>query len=158
MIKLDLKPKNETVRQFGWVALFGFPLAGLALTQWPGSLPINTLWVLVGLGVACGLAAVANVPVILRPIYLAMTLLAFPIGLMISTVLLSTIYPARVPEAEQQARIARGGVAGASAQFLDLESSARLNDDARAYAVPVGAAAGEEGLFWLPVHHLFSES
>ncbi len=92
MIKLDLKPKNETVRQFGWVALFGFPLAGLALTQWPGSLPINTLWVLVGLGVACGLAAVANVPVILRPIYLAMTLLAFPIGLMISTVLLSTIY------------------------------------------------------------------
>ena len=92
MIKLDLKPKNETVRQFGWVALFGFPLAGLALTQWPGSLPINTLWVLVGLGVACGLAAVANVLVILRPIYLAMTLLAFPIGLMISTVLLSTIY------------------------------------------------------------------
>ncbi|MDP6930749.1 MAG: SxtJ family membrane protein [Planctomycetota bacterium] len=92
MIKLDLKPKNETVRQFGWIALFGFPLAGLALTQWPGSLPINTLWVLVGLGVACGLAAVANVPVILRPIYLAMTLLAFPIGLMISTVLLSTIY------------------------------------------------------------------
>jgi len=92
MIKLDLKPKNETVRQFGWIALFGFPLAGLALTQWPGSLPINTLWVLVGLGVACGLAAVANVLVILRPIYLAMTLLAFPIGLMISTVLLSTIY------------------------------------------------------------------
>lgn len=92
MIKLDLKPKNETVRQFGWIALFGFPLAGLALTQWPGSLPINTLWVLVGLGVACGLAAVANVLVILRPIYVAMTLLAFPIGLMISTVLLSTIY------------------------------------------------------------------
>ena len=92
MIKLDLKPKNETVRQFGWVALFGFPLAGLALTQWPGSLPINTLWVLVGLGVACGLAAMANTLVILRPIYLAMTLLAFPIGLMISTVLLSTIY------------------------------------------------------------------
>lgn len=92
MIKLDLKPSDRQLRQFGWIALIGFPLVGVAMTQWPGSLPLTVLWVLLGLGAAMGLCALLNLTVLIKPVYVVMMLVSWPIGVVLSTVLLALIY------------------------------------------------------------------
>ena len=32
MIKIDFKPQDAQLRQFGWISLVGFPVVGLALS------------------------------------------------------------------------------------------------------------------------------
>ena len=57
MIKLDLNPPLDQLRQFGWIALFGFPGVGLLLGwQFLGYDHIAT-YILYGLGGLCGVLA-----------------------------------------------------------------------------------------------------
>jgi hypothetical protein len=98
MIQIDLRPDSRTLRQFGWIALVGFGLmATLAWNEW--------LVFSVGLGewrqpVVAGLAGLAGLagffsivyPKANLPIYLGLTILAYPIGFVLSYVIMGTIF------------------------------------------------------------------
>ena len=98
MIQIDLSPDTRTLRQFGWIALGGFGLlAALAWNEWlmfsfglgEWRQPVTT-----ALG---GLAAVAAFfslvfPKANLPIYLGLTILAYPIGFVLSYVIMGTIF------------------------------------------------------------------
>lgn len=100
MIKLDLKPKPRILRQFAWAALIALPLlAGLftrgdarwwQLGSWNWSHPA----VLVTLGVAVVqlLACVAGFRWLTLGLYVVLTLVAFPIGFVLSHLLMGVIY------------------------------------------------------------------
>ena len=92
MIKLDLRPSEKQLRQFGWIALVGFPLAGVVLTQTPIGAPSWVLWILLGLAGAMGLCALLGLTPVIRPVYVVMMLVSWPIGVVLSTVLLALIY------------------------------------------------------------------
>ena len=91
MIKLDLNPPADQLRQFGWFSLIGFPLVTFILTKSFG-LPDTVFYVGIGLGIVMGLAALANIAPAIKPVYIGMMLLAWPIGMVVSTVLLGAIY------------------------------------------------------------------
>jgi len=92
MIQIDFKPTTDKLRQFGWVALFGFPLiAVVVLYNWLAWQPNLVVYILLALGGVSGLLA-ATAPRALQPIYVAMMLIAIPIGFVISMVLLRLIY------------------------------------------------------------------
>ncbi|MBK8980564.1 MAG: hypothetical protein IPM29_32070 [Planctomycetes bacterium] len=90
MIKLDLTPPDRQLSQFGWIALFGFPLVGLALWKSFGLNP-NLVWILGGIG-ALTLVLSRIRPRLILPIYMAMTLIAIPIGFVVSWVLMGLVY------------------------------------------------------------------
>jgi hypothetical protein len=89
--RVALKPTDRQLHQFGWIALFGFPLAALLLRLQFG-LPPVAFWTLVGLGAVSGACAALRLLRAIRPIYLLMVLLALPLGLIIGNVLLALIY------------------------------------------------------------------
>jgi hypothetical protein len=98
MIEIDWNPDERTLRQFGWVALLGFTgLAVLALQEW--------LVFSFGLGqarlpVAGGLLAVGLLAALLglvhpranRFLFVGLTVLAFPIGFVLSYVIMTTLF------------------------------------------------------------------
>lgn len=91
-MKLDLKPSTTQLRQFGWIALFGFPIVSVLILwnwlDWQPNAVIYTLW---GLAAVCGLLAL-TVPSLLNPLYVLMMVVAFPIGFVLSHILLRLIY------------------------------------------------------------------
>jgi hypothetical protein len=92
MIKIDFKPSVTMLRQFGWIALLGFPLiAVVILFNWLDWQPNAAIYGLFGLGGLSGLLAM-TAPKALQPIYVTMMLVAIPIGFVISMVLLRLIY------------------------------------------------------------------
>jgi hypothetical protein len=90
MIKLDLKPSDRQLVQFGWIALVGFAIPAVILWKWFGWGPI--VWILFALGAAMGLCALARFTAPIKPVYVVMMLVSFPIGVVLSTVLLALIY------------------------------------------------------------------
>jgi len=89
MIAPSWRPESRQLRQFAWIALPGFALFGWLVWRATGSTDA-------ALGIAAfgaGLAVVGSiVPRAVLPIYLAMMALAFPIGWVISELLLRLIY------------------------------------------------------------------
>ena len=98
LIEIDLNPSKTTLRQFGWIALGGFTLLGVL--AWYEFLLFSF-----GLGAArepvafafWSLAALATLfslvfPSGNRPIYIGLTLLAFPIGFVLSYVIMGTLF------------------------------------------------------------------
>ena len=98
MIQIDLDPEPRILRQFGWIALVGFSL--LAFLAWQ-----ERLIFAFGLGearepVALGLLGVGALAAFLglvapranRPIYVALTLLAYPIGFVLSHLILGVLF------------------------------------------------------------------
>jgi hypothetical protein len=98
VIEIDWKPDERTLRQFGWIALVGFGfVAALAFTE--------SLVFSFGLGaarepIAIGFAALAGLSGVLSlvypranlPIYLAITVATYPIGFVLSYVLMGTLF------------------------------------------------------------------
>jgi hypothetical protein len=98
MIKLDFNPSPRTLRQFGLIGLFVFPaLAALAYFRIGLFGPLSatpahwTAYVLLILAAYCGLGAAAA-PKLLRPLYVAMTVAFYPIGVVVFHVLMAVIY------------------------------------------------------------------
>ena len=92
MIKIDFKPSVTMLRQFGWIALLGFPVSAVViLFSWLDWQPNAAIYGLFGLGGLSGLLAM-TAPKALQPIYVTMMLVAIPIGFAISMVLLRLIY------------------------------------------------------------------
>lgn len=99
LVKIDLDPDPSTLRSFGLIALFAFPaLAGLVWwregllffsfsTETAGAVARG----LASIGLAAGLLS-ALYPRALRPLYLGLTLLTFPIGFVMSPVILAALY------------------------------------------------------------------
>ena len=93
MIDIDLKPSPRKLRQFGLASLVGFPLIGLLLTKLlPASaLPDNFMAIAAAVGAAVCLLGLA-LPRSITPVYLLLVVLAFPIGLALSFILIPLIY------------------------------------------------------------------
>ena len=98
LVELDLKPDDKTLRQFGWIALVGF--GALAAMAW-----FEVLIFGFGLGAArpavtLGFAALAVISLLQSlifpranwPIYVVLTLLAFPIGFVVSYIIMGTLF------------------------------------------------------------------
>jgi hypothetical protein len=97
-IPVNLRPGRRELRQFGWIALVGFLVLG-AVIQWRGGLfgfgfgsaaqPVTfALW---GLGALSGLFSLAA-PTLNRPLYLLLVVITYPIGLVLSYVIMGTLF------------------------------------------------------------------
>lgn len=98
MIEIDWNPDRRTLRQFGAVALVGFGI--LAALAWTESLIFSfglgaarpaVAGALAGLGVLSALLGLVA-PRANRPLFLGVTLLAFPIGFVLSHVILGLLF------------------------------------------------------------------
>jgi hypothetical protein len=90
MIKLEWNPPRRQLSQFGWFSLFGFALVG-GVAVWRFDAPWTVLWVLIGVGAAVFGASRID-PRLVRPVFVGLMLIAVPIGIVISFVLIAVIY------------------------------------------------------------------
>jgi hypothetical protein len=98
MIEIDFHPDERTLRQFGWIALVGFGL--LALLAWQEWLVFSFGLGEARLRVAGGLLAVGVLAALLglvypranQPLFVGLALLAFPIGFVLSHVILAVLF------------------------------------------------------------------
>ncbi len=98
LIEINLRPDERTLRQFGFIALAGFAL--LALLAWQewllfrfglggARVPLALAFAaLAGLALGCSLVY----PKANRPLYVGLTLLALPIGLVVSSVIMAMLF------------------------------------------------------------------
>lgn len=98
MIKLDLNPEPRILRQFGYIALVGFGLLGCAalfeVLMFSGGLgearkPVA--YSLIGLGVLSALFSLVF-PKANKPIYVLMSVVTYPIGFVMSYVIMGLLY------------------------------------------------------------------
>jgi hypothetical protein len=98
IIELDVRPDAATLRQFGWIALGGFSL--LALFAWKEWLVFSfglggarqlVVGTLLALGALSGIFSATHPPAN-RPIYLGLAVVAFPIGLVLSYLILGALF------------------------------------------------------------------
>jgi hypothetical protein len=98
LVHIDWKPSRETLRNFGLIALAAFGVFG-ALARWQ-LYPFRhlsdlssayTAIVLWGLAAYCGFFALIA-PLAVKPIYLFMTVITYPIGLVMSYVVMAIMY------------------------------------------------------------------
>ena len=98
IVELDWNPSPDTLRRFGWIALAGFSLVALvAWQEWLvfalglGAARPYVAGAFLGLAVLCGIFS-ALAPRANRPIYLGLALVSFPIGLVLSHVILGALF------------------------------------------------------------------
>ena len=95
MIQVDWKPDAKKLRQFGWISLVGFGVIGLVVGWKIGSFKeggsMTVPYVLWGLAVLFWLMGLVA-PKTLKPVYLLLTLVALPIGLILSNLVLLLIF------------------------------------------------------------------
>jgi hypothetical protein len=92
---INWNPAEKTLRQFGFVTLVGFPLLAWALARWfPSLFVIDPKWAaLYGLALGVFAAAVGMIsPKMLKPIFVGLSLVTFPIGLVVGELFLGTIF------------------------------------------------------------------
>jgi hypothetical protein len=98
LIEIDWRPPRRTLRQFGLVALVGF--GGLAACAWFERLVFTfglgaaRPWVAGGLAALGLLAAACSLvrPEANRPLYVGLSLAAWPIGFVVSHLILAAIF------------------------------------------------------------------
>jgi len=99
MIEINLKPDAKTLRQFGLIALVGFGF--VAAIAWFDLLIFAAVPLVASkpivVGIFAGLAALsaffsAVYPKANLPIYLGLTILSYPIGFVLSYVIMGTLF------------------------------------------------------------------
>ena len=98
VVSIDFKPPQKTLRQFGFISLVAFVLLGL-LVLWKEGLfgfdfgdgTRTTAWVLFALGVTSAVLSLVA-PGANRPLYLALTVITYPIGFVLSYVIMAVIF------------------------------------------------------------------
>lgn len=100
MIKLNLKPEPHVLRQFAWIAAVLLPLLAAFLTRgearwyavgdWQWSHPV--VLALVALAAAQLVLFLAGVRQLTALLYAVLSLIAFPIGFVLSHLLMGIIY------------------------------------------------------------------
>ncbi|QEG01068.1 hypothetical protein Mal15_51440 [Stieleria maiorica] len=86
VVKINWSPTDRQLRQFGVICLFAFPLFGWLWNA--GSAALSWL-TLAGL-ILAGFSIV--VPAAVRPLYLALTLVTSPIGMVLGEIVMSIVY------------------------------------------------------------------
>jgi len=98
MVELNFRPDARTLRQFGWIALAGF--GGLALCAWNGWLVFRhglgewretVAFALAGLGLLSALFSLVF-PRANAALFIGLSLAAFPIGFVLSYVIMATLF------------------------------------------------------------------
>jgi len=97
MIEINLKPDLRILRQFGWIALVGFGL--LSLLSWQhwlifrhiGAQGTTVALTLAGLGVLSAFFSLAW-PKANLPLYVSLTLLSYPIGFVLSHLIMGLLF------------------------------------------------------------------
>ena len=89
MTTLDLHPTDRMLRQFAgaWLLVF----SGLAVNQWLMRAHARTAMALVGIALVIGVAGLLR-PRLVRWLFVAATVLAFPIGWVVSQVMLVVLF------------------------------------------------------------------
>jgi hypothetical protein len=100
MIKLDLRPERRVLGQFAWLATIAFPALAAYVTRgdarwyafwtwhWNGSV---VLW-LAAIGVVQLAAFLAGVQQLTHALYVVLMLVAWPIGFVLSHVLIALVF------------------------------------------------------------------
>jgi hypothetical protein len=98
MVEINWQPDERTLRQFGWIALGGFSLVALlAWNEWLvfsmglGSARATVAGAFAGLGVLSALFSLVA-PNANKPIFLGLTLLSYPIGFVLSYVIMGFLF------------------------------------------------------------------
>jgi Saxitoxin biosynthesis operon protein SxtJ len=98
MVEINWQPDEGTLRQFGWIALVGFSLiALLAWNEWLifsfglGSARTTVAGAFAGLGILSALFSLVA-PKANKPIFLGLTILSFPIGFVLSYVIMGFLF------------------------------------------------------------------
>lgn len=86
LIEINWQPTDRQLRQFGMVCFLALPTIAWF---WGGSTPIIAMLAVIGL--LCATAGVLY-PQALKPFFLALTLVATPIGIVIGELVMLTIY------------------------------------------------------------------
>ena len=98
MVEINWQPDDRTLRQFGWIALVGFLLiALLAWNEWLvfsvglGSARTTVAYAFAGLGMLSAVFSLVA-PKANKPIFLGLTLLSYPIGFVLSYVIMGFLF------------------------------------------------------------------
>ena len=86
LIEINWRPSDRQLRQFGIICLVALPAVGWL---WGGG--TTTILVLASIGLALALIGIAE-PAILKPVFLVLTLVATPIGMVIGELAMLLIY------------------------------------------------------------------
>lgn len=98
VIDINLRPDEATLRQFGWIAVGGFGfLAWIAWNEWlifGVGLGSWRVWVAGTFAVLAGIAGLFSLvhPKANLPIYVGLTIVAYPIGFVLSYLILGSIF------------------------------------------------------------------
>lgn len=98
MLKINLRPEARALRQFAWFGLVGLPLIAFAVLKFSGLWSWSESWTHPAMLTAYGLAAgqllllLAGVPLLAQWLYAGLMVVAFPIGFVLSHVLMAAIY------------------------------------------------------------------
>ena len=86
---LNIKPDEKMLRQFGIIALFGFGIIGTIIwIKWNYWSATYIFW---GAGIASFLLALIR-PRLLLPLFVFLTVITFPIGFVISNIIIILLY------------------------------------------------------------------
>src|SRR4051812_38779795 len=99
LITLNFKPTTRQLRQFGAIGFVVFALiaaklyfrhtfVGATLTTQTAHTIAIALW---ALAAACGIAALVA-PAVLQPLFIGMSIIAFPIGMVVSYIILAIMF------------------------------------------------------------------
>ena len=98
MIEINLNPDEKTLRQFGWIALVGFGfIALIAWNDWLifafglGAAKPYVAGIAGGLGVLSALFSLVY-PKANQPIFAGLSILTYPIGFVVSYVIMGTLF------------------------------------------------------------------
>ena len=98
LVEINFRPDDRTLRQFGWLALGGFGLLALcAANEWlvfrhgMGGARQTVAAALAGLGLLSALFSLVY-PRANAPLFVGLSVVAFPIGFVLSYVILATLF------------------------------------------------------------------
>lgn len=98
LVELNLNPDRKTLRQFGVIAFVGFGILALLayyekliFSFGLGDSRMTVVWVLLGIGTLALFFSLVY-PKANRLLYVGLSLLAFPIGFVLSYVIMGTLY------------------------------------------------------------------
>jgi hypothetical protein len=142
MIAIDFDPSRETLRQFGWIALAGF--LGIAALAWTESFVFSfglgaaRPWVAGASAGLAGFSALASLvyPPANRWLFVGLSLITFPIGYVVSHVLLAVLFFGMIAPAGLLMRALGGD-----------PMNRRYDPSQRSYWTPARAARGRDSYF-----------
>jgi hypothetical protein len=93
MIDIDWHPDRRKLRQFAAASLLGFPMLGWLVARWvPSVLPLfPVVAVAVAAGLVVGVTGLVHPPAV-RPVYIALLALTWPLGLVLGVTVMAVIY------------------------------------------------------------------